>query len=90
MMCAECDYTPPWDDEDLKYCPHCGEEWREKTLSDVDWPITVQAGPRINIAKHVRLETGVEAAFNAFTDDCEVLIDLVIHQDGTVEISDVQ
>lgn len=88
MRCGECDhdYTQMHIDDNPNFCPDCGAEWREKELIDVDWPITVQAGPRLNILKLVRRETGVEATRANFASDVEVLPDIEVHQDGNFEV----
>lgn len=86
MMCGECDHVPAGGDEP-NYCPNCGSEWRQKTLDDVDWPIEVQVGPRIDLNYYVREETGLEARdLWDFTDEAEMLVDIRINRDGTFEV----
>ena len=85
MMCGEYEHEPAGDDEP-NYCPNCGSEWQQKSLDDVDWPLEVQAAPRININRYVHMETGIEYgdSLYQFTGEYELLVDLLIHRDGTV------
>ncbi|WP_157224615.1 hypothetical protein [Natronococcus occultus] len=88
MKCANCgwgygDYRQPF------YCPGCGEEWNEKTVEDVDWPIRVHYAPRPDIRRLVSETTGVEEGRlrEDFSDEYELFIELLVHRDGSVELT---
>lgn len=86
MRCGDCDHAYPGDDEP-NYCPGCGVDWRTKNLDDVDWPLTITAGPRVD-PHYLKMGTGIESsdALWSFSDDVEVIIELEVNRDGTFEV----
>lgn len=86
MRCGECDHGFEGTSEP-NYCPECGEDWREKNLDDVDWPVTVTAGPRIDLHDLMKWETGIDSSEKlwSFSDDIEILIELEVNRDGSIE-----
>lgn len=87
MRCRHCD-TEPGTPNEPAYCPHCGSEFEQKTREDVDWPLRLEYAPRVNVHRMVSEETGIDEgdALWEFHDDVEVIIELVVHEDGTEEV----
>jgi len=86
MRCRECDADPQLDEP--SFCPTCGEQFERKTTADVDWPLRINVAPRINVHEYVSWETGIDQGDSLweFSDDVELLFDIIVHEDGSVDI----
>lgn len=84
MRCKHCDTDVRNDDP--QYCPHCGSEFEEKTVFDVDFPIEVKVVPRVNLHRIVEEKTGVDLGLDSeFYDEYPLEQNILIYQDGSVE-----
>lgn len=85
MRCKQCDEEPTTQNSP-QYCPNCGEKFEKKTAEDVDFPITIQVADRINVNRLVSMETGIDQEdLYMFHDDVEMLYDIRVDEDGSVE-----
>lgn len=85
MRCRSCDYEL---NEEPNYCPECGSEWERKQFDDVDWPLEIQIGPRLDLHYYVKSWTGLTSEqLWEFSDDYEFLLNVIVHEDGSVELA---
>lgn len=86
IRCRYCDEDPQLDDP--AFCPNCGDAFEENTIGDVDWPLRVGVGPRLDILWEVKQKTGIESPDQLldFPDDAEVLFDVLSYRDGTFDV----
>jgi hypothetical protein len=86
MRCKHCNEEPNTPRKPA-YCPDCGEKFEKKSVKDVEFPIEIQVADRINLNRLVSKETGIDQEdLVGFHDDCEMLYDIRVGEDGSVEM----
>jgi len=87
MRCSNCDANPETPDKP-NYCPECGREFEKKSTDDVEWPLHINTAKRLNLQQVVSENTGIEQPdLWGFSDDVEILFDIIVNEDGSVEMA---